>query len=81
MEDMVRIGMVGTSGYAERLLDTLISHYQAQVAAICGRNQERASDLACKFGSPKIGWRAAATAVWPSHARVAMSARPLDRGQ
>lgn len=54
MKELVRIGIVGTSPYSEGHLDTLISHPQVQLAAICGRNQERASEVASKFGIKQV---------------------------
>jgi predicted dehydrogenase len=54
MKDIVRIGMVGTSAYGVGHLDTLKSHSQAQVGAICGRNQERASEVAGKYGIRQV---------------------------
>ena len=54
MSEQVRFGVVGTSEYAERLLDNLKSHVQAKLTAICGRNQERASDVAGKFGIKQV---------------------------
>ena len=46
MPDRVRVGVVGTSWFAEMLhLAALGSHPGASVAAICGRNRERAAGL------------------------------------
>jgi predicted dehydrogenase len=50
MSTHVRVGVVGTSGYTEgQHLPYLNSHPQVQIAAICGRNQVRASELAGKY--------------------------------
>jgi predicted dehydrogenase len=55
MNDMVRVGIVGTSGYtAWQHLPNLQSHDQVQLAAICGRHQERAAQVAGQFGIPKV---------------------------
>jgi predicted dehydrogenase len=43
MPEQVRVGIIGTSGWADILpLPSLKSHPGAQLAAICGRNRERA---------------------------------------
>jgi predicted dehydrogenase len=45
--------MIGTSWYAESLhLPSLASHPNADVIALCGRNQARAAELAHKFNIP-----------------------------
>src|SRR5262245_52023844 len=55
MTETVRFGMIGTSWYADALhLPSLTSHPQATVTAICGRNQERAGEMARKFNIPNI---------------------------
>lgn len=55
MSDTVRVGMIGTSWYADSLhLPSLTSHLNASVTAICGRNQERAGELARKFDIPHV---------------------------
>ena len=59
--DKVRVGMVGTSWYADSMhLPSLTSHPQASVTAICGRNAARAAEMAAKFGVPHVftDWRA-----------------------
>lgn len=53
--DCVRVGMIGTSWYADSMhLPSLTSHPQAQVTAICGRNEARAQEMAAKFNIPKV---------------------------
>ena len=53
MSQKVRVGVIGTSWYADLMhLPALQSHPQAELAAICGRNQERAKEVATKYGSP-----------------------------
>jgi predicted dehydrogenase len=55
MADKVRIGMIGTSWYADALhLPSLTSHPNAIVTAICGRDQERAGEMAHKFKIPHV---------------------------
>lgn len=55
MVDKVRVGMIGTSWYADSLhLPSLTSHPDAVVTALCGRNQERAGELARKFHVPHV---------------------------
>src|SRR5919202_970105 len=53
--DKLRVGMIGTSGWADgRLLPNLSSHPCADVAAICGRSRERAESLAKKYGIARV---------------------------
>jgi predicted dehydrogenase len=55
MAESVRVGMIGTSWYADSLhLPSLTSHPHASVTAICGRNQERAGEMARKFQIPHV---------------------------
>jgi len=55
MAHNVRLGLVGTSWWAElAFLPALATHSHAQVAAICGRNQERANEVATRFGVPHV---------------------------
>jgi predicted dehydrogenase len=55
MSEKVRVGVIGTSWYADAMhLPALQSHPQAKLAAICGRNQERNNEIAEKYGNPKI---------------------------
>lgn len=55
MSNKVRVGIVGTSGWAEFMyLPALQSHPQAEIAAICGRNQGSVKDLAGKHHIPHI---------------------------
>src|SRR5688572_12502713 len=61
MSDQIRVGVVGTSGYADFMhLPSLKSHPRAAISAICGRNTERARELADKYGAPEVfgDWRA-----------------------
>lgn len=55
MVERVRVGVISTSWYADSLhLPSLKSHPQAEVAALCGRNAERAHELARKFAIPHV---------------------------
>lgn len=53
--DQVRVGVIGTSWWPSLVhLPSLRSHPNAQVAAICGRGQERAKSLATMFDIPLV---------------------------
>jgi len=53
MSKKVQVGVIGTSWYTDIMhLPTLQSHPQAELAAICGRNQERAQEVGAKYGNP-----------------------------
>jgi predicted dehydrogenase len=55
MEHRVRVGMIGTSWYADRMhLPALKSHDRADLVAICGRNRARAEEMARKYGIPSV---------------------------
>lgn len=55
MIEQVRVGVVGTSWWADRMhLPALKSHASVCIAAICGRNQQRAGEMAQKYGIPQI---------------------------
>jgi predicted dehydrogenase len=55
MPQKIRIGLIGTSWWADAmLLPAIISHPQADLVAICGRNQIRARELADKYQIPQI---------------------------
>ena len=55
MSDQVRVGVIGTSAYADSThLPNLKSHAGAQIAAICGRNRARAQEMADKYAIPMI---------------------------
>ena len=49
MTDRIRIGLIGTSGYAKLMLHTLVNHADAEFAAICGRTRSRATELAAEY--------------------------------
>jgi predicted dehydrogenase len=51
----VRVGIVGTSWWVEWMLAPSIgSHPQAEIASICGREQQRASEVASRFGIAQV---------------------------
>ncbi len=51
----VRIGIVGTSGWTELMfLNSLPSHPQAEIVAVCGRNGARTAEFAAKHGIPQV---------------------------
>ena len=49
MTEQIRIGIIGTSGYAKLLLNTLTEYDDAKFAAICGRTRSRAAELAAEY--------------------------------
>jgi predicted dehydrogenase len=55
MSEKIRIGVIGTSAWAEKMfLTSLSSHPQVELAALCGRDQERAVEAADRFDIPEI---------------------------
>jgi predicted dehydrogenase len=54
MNDTVRVGMIGTSYWADFMLQWLTSHPQAVPAAVCGRQRPRAEEVAAKFAIPRV---------------------------
>lgn len=55
MTSKVRVGVIGTSPFAESMhLGPLASHPQAEIAAICGRNRARAEEVARRFSIPNV---------------------------
>ena len=55
MPERVRVGVIGTSWYADMMhLPNLKSHPRAELAAICGRNRERAEEMARKYEIPRV---------------------------
>lgn len=55
MTHKVRVGIVGTSWWADMMyLPALQSHPQAELAAICGRNRNRAEEMASKYAIPGV---------------------------
>jgi predicted dehydrogenase len=55
MKDNVRVGVIGTSGYADLIhLPLLKGHAGAVTTAICGRNRARAEEMAQKYAIPNV---------------------------
>lgn len=55
MVDQVRMGIVGTSWWAERMyLRSIASHRQGIMTSICGRNRIRAEALAQQYAIPHV---------------------------
>ena len=55
MTEKVRIGLIGTSWWAENFyLSNLQGYEGVELAAICGRNQARAAELANKYGLARV---------------------------
>jgi len=49
--DKVKVGIIGTSGWTNMAhLPSIKSHPQADLVAICGRNQQRAAERAAQYG-------------------------------
>lgn len=49
MGERIRIGLIGTSGYAKLMLSILATCEDAEIAAICGRTRSRADELAGEY--------------------------------
>ncbi len=61
MPKTLRVGVVGTSGWADGMyLPSLKSSPRATLAAICGRNRARADEMAAKYDIPAVFGDAAA---------------------
>src|SRR3954447_20126773 len=55
MQRTIRVGLIGTTRYAEGMhLRSLQSHPRAEIIAICGRNRERAAEVAARHGIPLV---------------------------
>jgi predicted dehydrogenase len=55
VSNLVRIGIVGTSWWADMMyLPSLKNHPGAQLVAICGRNPDRANEMASKYAIPHV---------------------------
>ena len=53
MPEHVRVGMVGTSWWADLMhLPSVKSHPRAKLVAICGRNRDRRAEMAAKYEIP-----------------------------
>ncbi len=55
MAEQVRLGIIGTSQYTDSmLLGALSAHPRAAMVALCGRNRERAQEVAGKYGIAEV---------------------------
>jgi predicted dehydrogenase len=55
MSEKVRVGIIGTSWWTEAMfLSGFRSHSSAEMSAICGRNHERAEEMASKYEIPRV---------------------------
>ncbi|GAG40971.1 unnamed protein product, partial [marine sediment metagenome] len=55
MSEQVRVGVIGTSWYTDVMhLPNLKSHPHTEIAAICGRNRDRAEEMAKKYEVPLV---------------------------
>ncbi len=55
MTERVRIGLIGTSGWADEFhLPAVGSHESGTVVAICGRDRHQGELLAHKYGVPSV---------------------------
>lgn len=55
MSDLLRIGVIGTSRWTDAMfLTSLGSHPRANITAICGRNSDRAAEMAAKHAIPRV---------------------------
>ena len=55
MENRIRVGVIGTSWWADLMhLPSCKSHQGAEITAICGRNRDRAQEMALKYDIPQI---------------------------
>jgi predicted dehydrogenase len=55
MSKQVAVGVIGTSGWSDDMFLYILEHYErAKLQALCGRNQDRAKEIAEKHGIPEI---------------------------
>lgn len=55
MSNKVRVGIIGTSGWTDVMfLSSFASHSMAEITSICGRNIERAQEMASKYHIPHV---------------------------
>ena len=91
MTEQIRVGVIGTSWYADLMhLPLLQSHPQAKIAAICGRNRDRAEEMARKYDVPNVytDYRAliekgdlhAVVVAVPDDVHYPMTVHALDKG-
>ncbi len=52
--EKVKVGVIGTSWFADLMHLPILSNYdRVLLTAICGRNRERADEMAAKYGVPQ----------------------------
>ncbi|MEO8395276.1 MAG: Gfo/Idh/MocA family oxidoreductase, partial [Chloroflexota bacterium] len=55
MAEQLKIGVIGTSWWAENVLMAMFANYErAKLMAVCGRNRERDDELAAKYNIPQV---------------------------
>lgn len=55
MAEQVKVGVIGTSWWADTALLPIFANYKrAKLAAVCGRNRERAEEMATKHAVPQV---------------------------
>lgn len=55
MPEQVKIGVVGTSWWADMMFLPILAGYErAKLSAICGRNRARAEEMAAKYAVPQV---------------------------
>ena len=55
MSEIIRVGVINTSWWADMMyLPALQSHPLAETVAICGRNRQRAEEMAAKYHIPRV---------------------------
>ncbi len=55
MAEKIRVGVIGTSWFTDVFhLPALKSHPRVDVTAVCGRNRQRAAEIAGKFAVPQV---------------------------
>ena len=55
MSDKIRVGIVGTSWWADAMHVPAVHHHpDAEIVAICGRNEENAREIASRWSIPAV---------------------------
>lgn len=91
MRDGIRVGLIGTSGWSERMyLASLASDPRARVVALCGRRTERTREVAARWNVPEVftdfremiarGGLDAVVVAAPDDEHHAMTLAALDAG-
>jgi predicted dehydrogenase len=88
---MISVGLIGTSWYSDLMfLSSLQDHPQGRITAICGRNRERAQEVADKWKIPQVytdyeamidrGEIQALIVATPNNSHYPMTMKGLDAG-